>query len=449
MNPPVQKSETIIIGGGFAGLAAALRLHQRGQSVRLIEKRPFFGGRAYSLKEPKTGQVVDNGQHLLMGAYHETLQFLEALGTRDLLYFQPGLKVSMAESGKVPSTLSCPNLPAPFHLAFGLLGFGALNFRDKRGMARLMRFVKKLGRNGQELDALSVSQLLERTGQTERSTKVFWEPLGLATLNEGLDEASAQLFIEVLKQGLLQKKADSKLIFPKVGFSDLYAKPAQAYFERHQVPIHFQTQVEQIVKTPEGWQVATRDGGSYNGNSLILAVPPNALDKILDHSDAGLRNAFPKLEPFQSSPIVSINLWFEKFDIPMDFVGLVDSPIHWIFNKSKIFSKGSERYFSLVVSGAKDLAAKSKDELVTMALEEFKRFFPNLNESPKHSQVIKEYEATYHGRLGQESLRPKPKTSLPGLYLAGDWIQTGLPATIESAVKSGHQAADLILESAP
>ena len=463
-----QKTDISIIGGGFAGLSAALRLHRAGAKIQLFEKRPFFGGRAYSFAEPKTGEVVDNGQHLLMGAYHETFAFLKDLGTLDKLHFQKGLEVSFAQGAEQFSTIKCPNLPAPFHLAWGLLRFKALKFGDKRRMAKLIQFCKKPQQNGQALDDLSLLQLFRKTGQSQKAIQVFWEPLALATLNEPLDLASAELFVEVLKQGLLSNKADSNLVIPKVGFSELYAQPAQNLFQKDGVPMHFNSQIAAIEKSGSTWEIKTNQGKSFSTEKILFAIPPNGLQKILEVSDPSLKPLGEHLEKFKSSPIVSVNLWFDNFNPEQTFLGLIDSPIHWVFNKAKIYAPApfgagqsplpshegrrpapngaGVGYLSLVISGAYELAQKSKLQLIQLATEELRRFYPALrDQEPTHAQVIKENEATFSGRLGLKNYRPDPATAVPGIYLAGDWANTGLPATIESAVRSGHQAANILL----
>jgi zeta-carotene desaturase len=441
------ETDVLIVGGGFAGLAAALKLHRAGAKIQIVEKRPFFGGRAYSFNEPSTGQEVDNGQHLLMGAYRHTFEFLKDLGTYEQLEIQNGLEVSFAQGDGKISRLKCPQWPAPLHLAWGLLRFKGLKFGDKRGMARLIRHLKNLNGQAASLDKISVSQLMEQTQQTPQAVKMFWEPLGLATLNEPLNLASAALFAEVVQQGLLQKTQDSNLVIPKVGFSELYAKPAERLFEQEGVPMNFQTQGVALTRMGKQWTLQTRDGKNLIADSVLLALPPNALEKLLSISDPSLKHLTENLNAFQPSPIVSINLWFENFNPPENFMGLVDSPLHWFFNKTRILGSSRGNYVSLVVSGAYELSEKSKLQLVQMATEELQRFYPELKgRAPLHSQVIKENEATFSGRKGLMGLRPPVQSKVPGIFLAGDWVDTGLPATIESAVQSGHQAAAAILQ---
>lgn len=448
MAQTAEKQDVLIVGGGFAGLAAALRLHRAGAKIRLVEKRPFFGGRAYSVKEPKTGETLDNGQHLMMGCYHETISFLRDLGTIDRLEIQKNLSVGFAEDARHFYELNCPNLPAPLHLAWGLLSYRGLAWPDKKAMLRLMQLSKKT-QNGQaeKLDELSVRDLLTQTGQTQAAVEKFWEPVALATLNESLDLASARLFVEVLRRGLLSKKSDSNLAIARVGLSELYANPMRDYLERNQVPVSFNAQATRISREHNQFLLETNTGERWSSDKLLLAVPPNALAKLLAASDPEFQGLVPELGRFGSAPIVSINLWFEDFHPRQRMLGLVNSPIHWVFDKTQILTGEKSSHLTLVVSGAHALAQENKDNLVKLALAELQRFFPELEgKRLVHSQVVKELEATFSAQRGLNRYRPATRTRLPGFFLAGDWTDTGLPATIESAVLSGHRAADAILE---
>ncbi|HKY63022.1 MAG TPA: hydroxysqualene dehydroxylase HpnE, partial [bacterium] len=366
--------------------------------------------------------------------------------------------------------LSCPDLPAPLHLAWGLLRYRGLSFRDKRGMARLMSLAKKSA-GAAALDAQSIEELLRQTGQTEAAIRKFWEPLALATVNERLDLASARLFVEVLRRALLSSKADSRLVLSKVGLSELYANPAQRFFEEAGVPIHFNTQVLAIRREGARFRVETNRGAglkplatgsetvargfspaeskeSYLTDKILFAVPPNAAAKILRESGDALPALLAELHRFGSAPIVSINLWYENFRPRHRMLGLVDSPIHWVFDKAKILTGENPQHVTLVVSGAHALAGESKENLLALAGRELQKFYPELEgRSPRHGQVVKELEATFSARKGLGSYRPGPRSADPGIFLAGDWTDTGLPATIEGAVLSGHKAAAAILES--
>jgi zeta-carotene desaturase len=440
------KVDVTIVGGGFAGLAAALRLHRTGAKIQIVEKRPFFGGRAYSFRDRESGETLDNGQHLLMGCYHETLKFLKDLGTIDRLAIQDQLEISFAHLPRAFHRLRCPNLPAPFHLLLGLASFSGLALKDKWRMAAFLRRAKKLNSNGQDLDQVSVRTFLETQGQSPEAIQRFWEPIGLGALNEALELASAELFLEVIRRALLSNKADSNLALSTVGLSELYAEPARRYFEANSVPMHFQTQVQSIQREGSALLLSTDRQGILKTDKVLFALPPNSLGKILAASPPELHSLAPHLELFQSSPIVSINLWIDGFAPAETMVGLIDSPVHWLFNKSRILKGEKASHVTLVISGAAQPAAQKKEELVAMACAELKKFYPELEgKRLLHSQVVKEFDATFGTRVGLKSNRPSAITSSPGIFLAGDWTDTGLPATIESAVLSGHRAADGVL----
>ncbi len=444
MNHP--RVDITIVGGGFAGLAAGLRLQRAGAGLRILEKRPCFGGRAYSFQDKVTGDTVDNGQHLLLGCYHETLRFLGDLGTLDRLDIQESLDIVFAEDAQSFHHLKCPNLPAPFHLGIGLLRFKGLGFKDKLRMTALLRAAKRASSNGHRLDEISIKDFMAATGQTPEAVRKFWEPIGLGALNESIELASAQLFAEVIRRALLSKKSDSNLAIASVGLSELYAEPAREYFVAAGVPLHFQVQVKKISREGGDFIVETEQE-RFRSRALLLAVPPNSLQKILEASDSEFAPLTENLSRFHGSPIVSVNLWIEGFNPADSLVGLIGSPMHWMFNKGKILKREQAGHVTLVVSGAQEMAAMKKEELVALASAELKRYYPEV-EGKKllHSQVIKEFEATFGTRVGLNRIRPAATTSIPGLFLAGDWTDTGLPATIESAVLSGHRAAEAILE---
>ncbi len=446
MPPQKIQKEIAIIGGGFAGLSAALRLHRAGAKFVLIEKRPFFGGRAYSFKEPKTGEIVDNGQHLLMGCYHETMKFLREVGTGAQLDFQKNLKVSFAEDQNLHQ-LSCPNLPAPLHLAWGLIKFKGLMWKDKAGLLKLKRLSLGNTGNGNGWDHRSVLDFLNEGKQSSYAIEKFWEPFALAILNESLDIASADLFREVLKRSLFSNKMDSTLILSKVGLSDLYATPLTEYFQKNEVPCLFNTQVMKVEKENGSFQIQTQNQ-TIEAEKILFATTPNALDKILEGSGGILPQLKKDLPKFGTSPIVSINLWIRNFSPPDRMIGLIKSQMHWLFDKGQIFPQRGSTHLTLVVSGAHRLAQESKEALVKLAIEELRRFFPEIDpDAVEHSQVVKELEATFSAKMGLAKFRPSAKSETEGIYLAGDWTDTGLPATIEGAVISGHRAANLILQN--
>ena len=429
--------DTIIIGGGFAGLATSVKLASAGHKIALLEKRPFLGGRAYSFREPKTQSTVDNGQHLMMGCYHSTLEFLRIIGALPQLKFMERLEVTFRNTHRL-AKLSCPNLPAPFHLLSGLLKFKNFSAQEKWRAIKMMLWVK-LNRLPSDLDSMTVIDFLNQQGQSQHAIQEFWEPIVLATINEDIHIASSALFIEVLRRGLLASKKDSQLIISQVGLSKLYVEPALKFLNQYEAKVYTQCQMQSVERLANDWLVKDFNGNEYRGHHLVLAVPPTALKKI-----ALPENLRINLEILKPSPILSINLWLKDWQAPEMFCGLLKSPLHWLFDKTQVLHEPAGP-LSFVMSASHPMAKKTNQELVEMALEELHKIFPDSrNKALLHSQVIREFEATFANQTNCAHQRPTTQTILPHLYLAGDWTATGLPSTIESAVLSGFKASDAI-----
>lgn len=437
-----------IIGGGFAGLSAGVYLAEKGFRVEVFEKRPLLGGRAYSVKDSTTGDSMDNGQHLMMGCYHHTLAFLEKIGTRHKLEFQEKMEVNFADAQGQQSSLLCPNLPAPLHLLFGLVGFKKLAWSDKWAMMKLMAGVKKLTpREFESLDSISCEQWLALWNQSEESIQSFWEPLILATLNERPSIASAQMLAVVLRDALLKSKQDSLMLWSKVGLSDLYTEAAPRFIENLGGKVHARRGVQRIVFDAQAQKIEKlilEDGSEHRADFYITACPAEALLAMLDPETAA-NDYFKAFSQISYSPILGINLWFDRPLCDKTFVGLIESPIHWMFNKAKILSHCSQNYYSLVMSGAYELKEMPHEDLLKLALSELKKAFPLAQEAKLlHHRILKELKATPSFGIGSAKWRPSTQSPYPNFYLAGDWTATGLPATIEGAVKSGHEVAELI-----
>jgi squalene-associated FAD-dependent desaturase len=451
--------DVTIIGGGLAGLSAAVALSEKGVKVSLFERRPLLGGRAYSVKDATTGDTLDNGQHLFMGCYHHTFRFLEKIGTLSKLQFQEKMRVDFADPEGKTYQLQCPNLPAPFHLLAGLLKLKTLSWGEKWALLRMMGKVKKLSsRELESLDQLSCEQWLTLLDQSDNTIQRFWEPIIIGTINELPRLASAKMLAVVIREALLKDKKDSLMVLSTVGLSDLYTEAAQDFIEKHGGQVFTRRGVARMSVTTSANPGASmalaervdkmllEDGSEQRSDFYLSAIPPDALLSLFGNGSDLLPPGFEAFKEFQFSPILSINLWFDQPILSETFVGLLESPIHWVFSKGALL-KGSKNYFSLVISAAHDLKDLGQDALVTLALKELHRAIPSSKSATlKHSRILKELKATPCFTVGMESFRPQARTSFKNLFLAGDWTATGLPATMEGAVKSGELAAQLILE---
>ncbi len=439
--------EVLIIGGGFSGLAAGVALAEEGRGVRLLEQKPHLGGRARSFLDPATGSVVDNGQHIIMGCYHSTIHFLSTIGTLDRIRFQQRLTVRFLDRNGRLTALQCPGLPSPWHVLLGVLRSGSFSFKHKLEVLRLGRSLQWARAMDGGLERLSVREWLTRLGQSESLQRNFWDLLCIAALNEDPSRANAGLFERVLQLALFSSPADSRIGIARVGLSEVYVDAATAYIRARGGRVECSRSVASLlVSEGQCRGVRLSSGEEIEAASVLSAVPSFQLASLLPGELLRLEPFFAPVISLRPAPIISINLWFDRPITELDFVGLRGTTIQWLFNKGKILGSG-ENYVSLVLSGAHRHIGRGKEELLAMALRELGDLFPEAQKAKlHHALVIKERFATFSPTWEAEQLRPTARTPVRGLYLAGDWTATGLPATIESAVQSGYTAAGAILD---
>jgi squalene-associated FAD-dependent desaturase len=448
--PPAQRDATVvIIGGGFAGLSAATALAEHGVGVLVLEARPTLGGRATAFTDPATGERVDNGQHVLIGGYHETFRFLRRIGSVSDVHLQDNLAVDVIDTKGARSRLECPPLPAPFHLLAGVMRWSALTWKDKLAAVRISRLgppedephrTTSRGRL-QAARNENVRQWLERRGQTPRLIELLWEPLAVAALNESIDVAAAAPFIAVLRRMFTRSRRDSSLGLPTTPLDDLYAHPSRQFIERRNGHVSLSALARVHAGTPLA--VRLRDD-TLHPRAVVCAVPWYALGEVLLDRDSALDAVVKAAENTAASSIVTVNLWLDR-SLPTDmFVGLPGRTMHWLFDKARLFGEASS-HLTLVSSGANAIVGLSNEDLIAMALQDLGTAVPAAREARvQRAVVVREKRATFSVAPGQPR-RPDVHTSVRGLFLAGDWIDTGLPATIESAVISGHRAADAVM----
>jgi squalene-associated FAD-dependent desaturase len=434
----------LIIGGGFAGLAAGARLAEAGLKVELLERRGFLGGRAYSFTDPYTGDSVDNGQHLFMGCYQGTIEFLERIGTLDKLTFQKVPRVDFLDRSGFYDRFQCPPLPPPFHALAGLFRLKGLGMSDKLRTLNVGLALRK-NHNG-SADPMTVDQWLDSLGQSDRIKQRFWYPMMVATLNEDPEIASARMMKAVLSKAFGSGLAGSRIGISSVGLSDLYTEGARRFIEARGGLVRTGAEVRQIVSGGDSIsRVDLKTGESITADFYISAVPAAALIPMLPEP---LRTQMAGLSRLQASPIVSINLWFDRPVMEADFVGILGTSVQWAFNKNAILGRtGDTQHVAVVISAARRFVDWSRDELVELAVSELRETMPRSGGARLvHSTIVKEREATLSHTIDSDRLRPGARTSISNFALAGDWIDTGLPATIEGAVISGHDAADRAVE---
>ena len=440
-------TDVIVIGGGLSGLSTAVDLASRGISVLILEQRRHPGGRTYSFADEKTGSIIDNGQHLMMGCYHETRWLLRTIGSEHLAALQPNLHIDFRSPLSGSSTLHCPTLPAPLHLLAGLMKLHSLTLSDR---LKLLRVGLEIHKHPEEIERFvtsrTVHQWLDSLGQSEANKKYLWDVIAVGSLNEDPRLASALLFYRVLRAAFLGERENSSFLIPRVGLTQLLNEPSVSYIRSKNGDIQFQCSAEAFVHEHSHVKaVRCSDGVTRSAGAFVSAIPWFNISGLLPAEEPASKAA----EALEASPILSINLWFDRVVMDEPFLALLDSSVQWVFNKSNgnDSKESSGQYLSLIVSGARELIDRNAEELVALALKDLAKVLPRIGLARlTHSVVLKEKRATFSPRPGIESLRPSCNTSLRNLFLAGDWTNTGYPASIEGAVMSGRRVAARVAE---
>ena len=445
----VEARDVVIIGGGFAALSAGVALAERGFRVALLEGKPVLGGRAYSFPDTESEDQVDNGQHVLMGCYHQTLDFLGKIGTRDRLIVHRNLDIEMLDGPGRPAHLRTASLPGPLHMTAGLMSYKHLTIAERLGAVRAgmrMMYMRRFARA--RLKQMTVAELMDLTGQGSQARRTFWYPLAIATLNEEPELASAALLAEVMKRAFFSRRNDSAFLYSTVGLSELYCTAAREFIEQRHGVVACRAIVDSLEM--DGNMVSgvrLRDGANLKAANFIAAVPPAQLLRLLPDRTAG-NGFFAHIDKLKSSPIICVHVWLDREITGSAFIGFVGTTTQWLFNKRRILAQHGARhpgYLSFVISGARKLAELPNDDLLKIVMDDLGAMIPAAREAQmKKALVLKEKHATIAPDPASDAARPPVQTPVPNLFLAGDWIQTGLPATIESAVIAGRSAAAAI-----
>ena len=442
----------VVVGGGFAGLAAAIALQERRHEVLLLERRGVLGGRATSFPDALGGgEHVDNGTHLMVGAYAETLDLVRRAGAGDILLEQQDLRLDYLDARGYTS-LDCPPLPAPLHLLFGLLSLRVP--WSVRWQAVRLGLAARFGRPpaGQTL-----AEYLRRCGQGPQARRLLWDGLATAILNETPEQAAATLFHNVYREAFLTSHRASRLVFLRCGWGQLCDRLGR-YFEGRGGRLQRRARVLGLdveggratavrwLQGPEsraGIQAGERaTQRRLEADAIVAAVPWHALPGLLPE-EWRARAPFEGLPRLGTSPIVSVELWLDRPVLDRPMVGLREGEMEWVFDKGRLFGRaGVPQHLSFIVSAARRSAPRRNAELAASAEESLRRFFPAIaGARVLRSHVLREPGATFAGTPANEALRPGERSPVAGLWLAGDWTDTGLPATIEGAVRSGRRAA--------
>ncbi|WDZ94345.1 hydroxysqualene dehydroxylase HpnE [Herbaspirillum sp. WKF16] len=430
-----------VVGAGWAGCAAAVGLAAAGHRVSLFEAARTLGGRARRVEAD--GRALDNGQHILLGAYGACLKLMKQVGvqpSRALLRLPLQMRYPLG-AGADGMDFVAPRLPAPLHLAVALLRAKGLSRSDKMSLARFSSSARWMG--WQLYQDCSVAELLERFEQTPRLIRLMWNPLCIAALNTPPERASARVFLNVLRDSLGARRAASDMLIPRVDLSALLPDAAAAYLERHGALVRAGTTAGALRQAGGGWRLDDRQGeslGEFAG--VVLATGPEAAAQLLD----GIADTAP-LRALAHEPITTCYLQYDPgLRLPRPFYALADDPQRrawgqFVFDRGQLGADAG--LLAVVVSAAGHAIADGHAALEDGVARQLAADFglPALA-NPQWSKLITEKRATFSCTPGLQ--RPDNAGMPAGLALAGDYVAGDYPATLEGAVRSGMAAARLL-----
>ena len=438
----------IVIGGGLAGLAAASALATRRLRVTLLESRPRLGGRAASIVDNNTGATIDNCQHVTMGCCTNFRHFSESLGFSDLLQPQRQLYfVGPPQAGAVPDIVPFRSgrLPAPFHLATAFNGLPWFGLNDRFRIASGLRALARTSdRSDEPFDAW-----LNRHHQPEAVQRDFWHLVLVSALSESLDRISTRHARKVFVDSFLASKSGWEVSIPSVPLETIYATRICQWLDHHHVDVRVQSGVRSLQLTDGRIRnVVLRSGETIYADSVVLAVPHWLVASLLPESlhDEPWVASISQLE---TAPIASAHLWFDQPVTRLPHAAFLNRLSQWMFNRSLLQSdttNDSTSHMQVVISAARQLKELSESQILQQVETEFREVWPQSQSARlQHGRVITEHRAVFSPLPDVDARRPEQQTSIPNLQLAGDWTQTGWPATMEGAVRSGYLAAEKTL----
>ncbi|MDE3132594.1 MAG: hydroxysqualene dehydroxylase HpnE [Acidobacteriota bacterium] len=442
----MSRGSVIVIGGGLAGISAALCCAREGAEVTLLEARGRLGGAAYSFT--RDGLTVDNGQHVFLRcctAYRELLGELDAV---DMVTLQPRLEVPVLAPGGTVGWLRRSGLPAPLHLAATLLRYPYLGVRERVALAWAMQRLRAVDIDDSANDAVSFGDWLRRHRQSRTAIAAIWELIVRPTVNLTVDDASLAQAAQVFQVGLLTHATAGDIGWAAVPLGEIHDVRGQAALKAAGVDLHLRCTAQTIRRRMvaggprarrTSFVVDASDGFSGVADAVVLALPPTQAAQILP--------AQPKLAPdwpqrLGSSAIVNLHVVYDRRVLAHPFAASVDSAVQWVFDRTASSGLTEGQYLAVSLSAADDELHATAEELRERYLPALSELLPAARDAEvREFFVTREHSATFRAAPGARAWRLGTRTDVPGLTLAGAWTDTGWPATMEGAVRSGRSAA--------
>ncbi|GAA3899667.1 hydroxysqualene dehydroxylase HpnE [Streptomyces lannensis] len=438
-------TSAVVVGGGLAGITAALALADAGVQVTLLEGRPRLGGLAFSFE--RGNLTVDNGQHVYLRCCTAYRWFLDRIDAAALAPLQDRLDVPVLDADAAPGRrlgrLRRDALPVPLHLGRSLATYPHLSLAERARVGRAALALRTLDLADPVLDAQDFGSWLAAHGQSARAIEALWDLVGVATLNAVAEDASLGLAAMVFKTGLLSDPGAADIGWARVPLGELHDRLARKALDSAGVRTEVRTRVTSISHDENGnWSVQV-PGERIETDAVVLAVPQREAHGLLP---AGALDAPERLLEIGTAPILNIHVVYDRKVLGRPFFAALGSPVQWVFDRTEASGLREGQYLALSQSAAQDEIDEPVAVLRERYLPELERLLPGARDAEvKDFFVTRERTATFAPTPGVGRLRPGARTNAPGLYLAGAWTATGWPATMESAVRSGVGAAGAAL----
>jgi squalene-associated FAD-dependent desaturase len=438
----VSEPHVVVVGGGLAGMAAALACADGGSKVTIFEARPRLGGSTFSFR--REGLSVDNGQHVFLRCCTAYRSFLDRVGAADSTVLQDRMAIPVLSPGGRVGWLRRTGLPAPLHLGRALTRYPFIRGMDR---PRVMRAALALGRmdpDDPELDGRTFGSWLREHRQSDAAVEAMWNLIALPTLNLPADQASLALAVKVFRTGLLSQRDSADVGYARVPLSEVHGEPAARSLRSAGVHVHLHAPVRGItagsdpVRTVQRFEVIT-PAGPVDADAVVVAVPHDRAAEVLPPAallDSGA------LVGLGMSPIVNVHVVYDRRVMDMPFAAGIGTPVQWVFDRTEASGLPSGQYLAVSISGADREIDERTEDLRRRFVPALASLFPRARgASVDRFFVTREHAATFRQSPGTRALRPPARTVVPGLFLAGAWTDTGWPATMEGAVRSGLAAA--------
>ena len=446
------KTSVGIIGGGLAGLAAAVALCEHAFRVEIFEARRRLGGRAGSFRDPATGRFVDHCQHVSMGCCTNLADFCRRVGIAELFRRDKVLHF-MSPDGRRFDLSRSPWLPAPLHLAPSLLRLGYLTWRERLGVGgALLRLVREPAVDSD--NDLTIGQWLRDRRQSQRAIDRFWSVLLVSALGETVDLASLAAARKVLVDGFLAARQAYELELPTAPLGDLFGERLTHWLSDRDVQVHLGTAAAQLQGDAAAvHRVELADGTQHEFDYVVVALPWRRVRAVFSDPVASAVPGLSAVKQIESAPITAIHLWLDRPITPLPHAVLIGRLSQWVFNGGEQVLQQDQSqkayYYQVVISASRQLAGRQREEVVEQVRNDLNSVWPGASKAKlRHWRMVTQHDAVFSTRPSVEALRLPQQTAIRNLVLAGDWTQTGWPSTMEGAVRSGYLAAEAVLRSA-